>query len=97
MLRPGDYVATQFECRAPVGARCRMACGRCTNLEQCICESSGRTPDLTDQGECLIVAWLTHDAPEECYNGEPAPVRGPGWQPITPEWNGDSWDWDYAT
>lgn len=98
MLRPGDYVLTEFECRAPFGARCRQACDQISCREQCICESEyNRGPDLQDQGECLIVAWLKMDAPEESYNGESVPVRGPDWQPITPEWNGDSWEWDYTT
>jgi len=97
VLRPGDYVKTEFECRASFGARCRLACDQLECREQCICESEyDRGADLQDQGECLIVAWLKNDAPEECYNGEEVPVRGPDWQPIIPEWNGDTWDWDYA-
>lgn len=97
VLRPGDYVKTEFECRAPFGSRCRLACDQPSCREQCICESEhNRNPDLQDQGECLITAWLKNDAPEECYTGEEMPVRGPDWQPIVPEWNGDTWDWDYA-
>jgi hypothetical protein len=98
ILRAGDGVSTEYQCRAEFGARCRMCCDRCNRMqrEQCECEFDGSTPDLQDQGECLIIAWLENDAPEESYNGEVAPVRGPDWQPIVPEWNGDNWDWDYA-
>lgn len=83
-LRSGDYVAAEYQCRAEFGARCRMACNRCNSekFERCICESElARAPD---------------DEPKEQFNGEDQPVRGPGWQPIVPEWNGDSWEWDYA-
>ena len=94
LLRPGDYVCTEFKCDAPQGALCRMVCKRCTGEEACVCGE----PDLQDTGECLVLLWFTEDAPEECYNGEDGePVRGPDWQPIMPEWTGDSYEWDYAT
>lgn len=98
ILRSGDGVHTEYECRAEFGSRCRMCCDRCNRMqrEQCECESRDSTPDLQDQGECLIVVWLTQDAPEEQFNGEDQPVRGPDWQPIVPEWNGDTYEWDYA-
>jgi hypothetical protein len=99
LLRPGDYVRTEFKCQAPEGAQCRLMCKRCKGEEQCVCEYEDppREPDLQDQGECLIVTWLENDAPEECFNGEDdEPVRGPLWQPIVPEWNGDGYEWDYA-
>jgi hypothetical protein len=113
LLRPGDYVRTEFQCRAPETAPCRTMCRRCIideQREQCDCdyvtekgdwdesddEKIGREPALEHGRPCNILAWLENDAPEECYNGEEAPVRGPGWQPIIPEWNGDNYDWDYA-
>jgi hypothetical protein len=76
-----------------------MICDTCNRNqeEQCICESEhNRAPDLQDQGECMIVSWLEMDAPEEQFNGEDTPVRGPDWHPIVPEWNGDTYEWDYA-
>jgi len=94
LLRPGDYVSTEFKCDAPKGARCRMACKYCIGREMCICGE----PDLQDMGECLVLLWFTEDAPEECFSGKDGePVRGPDWQPITPEWHGGGYEWDYAT
>lgn len=99
LLRPGDYARTEFQCRAPEQAPCRVWCKTCSDeqREQCECEwqEPPREPNLVDHGVCNIVTWLSEDAPEECYNGEEAPVRGPDWQPIVPEWSGDNWDWDY--
>lgn len=101
LLRSGDYVKTEYQCRAEFGAKCRVVCDRCTknHEEQCVCEylDDPLVPDMQDQGECMIVAWLENDAPEEQFNGEETPVRGPDWQPIVPEWNGDNWGWDYAS
>src|SRR4029077_15637721 len=101
LLRPGDYVCTEFKCDAPEGTLCRMVCARCQKAqeEQGVCEYAEPPcePDLQDMGRCQILLWFTEDAPEECYNGENGqPVRGPDWQPIVPEWDGDNYLWDYA-
>jgi hypothetical protein len=100
-LRDGDYVQTQFSCTAPEGAKCRTACKTCydEHREVCECETldDERTPNLVDFGYCLQIIWLSEDAPEERYNGERQPVRGPDPQPITLEWEGDYYLWDYAT
>lgn len=98
MLQSDGYgVATEFMCKAAFGAFCRLLCDRCNRLqrEQCECMSEDLSPDMQDQGECLLLVWF-EQTPDELYNGEPTPVRGPDWQPITPEWNGDTWEWDYA-
>jgi ferredoxin-thioredoxin reductase catalytic subunit len=93
-----DTVHTEFQCTAPEGAPCRTACKTCWNeqREACMCESLEREPDMGDVGHCHILVWLQEDAPDECFNGEYQPVRGPSWQPITPEWTGDHYEWDYA-
>ena len=101
LLRVGDHAITDFKCSADVGSSCRVTCILCeSNGEECcVCESQEppRDPRMGDIGYCMITAWLKEDAPEECYNGaESQEVRGPGWQPIVPEWNGDNWSWDYA-
>jgi hypothetical protein len=94
LLRPGDYVSTEYRCDAPEGALCRLACTRCTGEERCVCDA----PDFQDTGECLVLPWLENGAPEECFGGDDGePVRGPDWQPIDAEWNGDIYEWDYAT
>jgi hypothetical protein len=99
-LNPCGYVKTVFTCTAPVGAKCRMHCKTCygNGLEACGCEyrEPPREPDMQDFGSCLIVDWLNDDAPEESYNGERTPVRGPEPQAIQEEWNGDNYGWDYA-
>lgn len=97
-LREGDYVQTEFTCAAPEGATCRMACRKCSDqqYEACVCNSLDDIPDLQDFGSCLIVHWLTEDAPEESYNGDREPVRGPEPQPIIEEFNGDNYGWVYA-
>lgn len=97
VVRNGDHVKTEYQCRASEDAQCRQACARCWNdhEEVCICESRNREPDIRDVG-CTIIPWLTEDAPEECYGGEDQPVRGPDWQPIDATWNGDNYEWDYA-
>lgn len=100
ILSSGDYIRTEFKCEAPFGAKCRMICDRCNRLqrEQCECGwDDDLTPDLQDQGECMWVVWLDNDESFELYNGEDQPVRGPDWQPIEPEWNGEGYEWDYAT
>jgi hypothetical protein len=101
MVRPGDYVRTEYQCRAAEEAPCRTVCKTCIvdeAREQCDCEylDQPREPILIHGEPCHYVAWFENDAPEECYNGEESPVRGPDWQPITPEWNGDAYEWDYA-
>lgn len=98
MLHAGDTIETQYECRAEVGAQCRTACKKCSDqqYEACVCASLDETPDMQDYGECLVVVWLNQDMPEEQFNGDDQPVRGPDWQPIVPEWNGDTYSWDYA-
>lgn len=92
-------VHTEFQCRAPEGAKCRMACARCwhSSEEGCVCEYADppRQPDLADV-ECMIMPWLAEDVPEECYDGEEQAVRGPDWQPIDAVWDGDNYLWDYA-
>lgn len=97
-LRPGDYVQTVFTCTAPEDASCRMACRKCSDQqrEACVCASLDDIPDMQDYGECLIVLWLNADAPEECYNDERKPVRGPEPQPITVDWDRDDYGWNYA-
>ena len=100
-LQPGDYVRTEFTCTAPEGAPCRMVCqlceGECREACECECLDEPRTPDIVDYGECTQIIWLTEDyAPEERYNGEKQPVRGPKPQAITLEWNGDNYYWNYA-
>lgn len=102
ILRGGDSVCTEYRCVASEGAPCRVACLRCWKAgeEQCRCEAEEpiRVPEMGDIGSCMVLTWLSEDAPEECFNGEEATeVRGPGWQPITPEWNGDNYEWDYAS
>ena len=89
----GCGVSTEYECRAEVGSKCRLTCIACERecREGCTCDE----PDLQDYGRCLIVEWLTEDAPDEQFNGERQPIRGPDWQLIVPEWNGDNWEWDY--
>lgn len=101
-LRSGDYVQTEFTCTAREGASCRMVCQTCSDecREACECGSFNedgdeRTPEMVDYGECMQILWLTQDAPEECFNGDEQPVRGPEPQAITLEWNGDNYDWDY--
>lgn len=96
-LRGGDYIETEFTCTAPFGAFCRQSCDRCTSEEQCICASRDDNipPDLQDQGECLVLLWLRDD-PEDSFNGERQPIRGPGPQPITVDWMGDYCEWHYA-
>jgi hypothetical protein len=104
MLRDGDHVTTEFDCRAADDAPCRTVCLLCINEQRecCQCDyvevdgKEGRTPKIEHGHECSICVWLEEDAPEESFNGEPQPVRGPDWQPIVPEWNGDNYDWDYA-
>ena len=94
LIRSGDHVRTEYECRAPEGAACRLACDSCirAQYEQCEC---GSRDGWTDQGQCMQMPWLTEDAPEECYDGDEQPVRGPGWQAIILEWNGDNYSWHY--
>lgn len=98
MLRPGGDVSTEYQCRADEGATCRVTCRRCyeASEEQCMCGYYDREPDEQDIGRCLILDWLTESYPDELFNGEPQPIRGPDWQPIVPEWTGDNYDWDYA-
>lgn len=99
-LDPGYGVNTEFTCTAPEGAVCRVACQTCYDEQREVCECEyidpPRKSNIIDQGCCLMITWLNEDSPEECYNGERAPVRGPEPQPITPEWTGDNYDWDYA-
>jgi hypothetical protein len=99
-LRPGDYVQTEFTCTAPVGAQCRMHCITCYAEEREVCECEyrdpSRTPNLQDYGSCIVIPWLAEDAPEESYNGDSQPVRGPEPQPILEEWTGDNYQWDYT-
>jgi hypothetical protein len=100
-LRPGDYVQTEFTCTAPVGAKCRMVCKTCSDeqREACECDPLGdlnRTPNMQDYGSCLVLDWLANDAPEESYNGDSQPVRGPEPQPILENWTGNDYGWNYA-
>lgn len=106
ILRSGDYVQTEFECRATEGGVCRTVCTTCMEeqREQCECSwfSDGNTverlPTMGDLGTCGWLPWLTEDAPEEMYNGpENEPVRGPGWQPINILWetHGEV-SWEYV-
>lgn len=98
-LRDSDSVQTEFSCTAPEGAPCRMFCKTCMDeqLEACQCEYDDfRTPNMVDMGSCNYLNWL-EDAPEEVYNGNRQPVRGPDPQPITLEWTGDYFCWDYSS
>ncbi|QBQ71292.1 hypothetical protein SEA_BLACKBEETLE_2 [Mycobacterium phage Blackbeetle] len=98
LVRPGDYVRTEFRCTAPVDSRCRVACKFCWEraYEQCCCSEEGRVPTLGDAGACNVMPWLDEGPSEELYSGPEQPVRGPGWQQIVVTWNGDYYEWTYA-
>lgn len=104
ILRAGDYVRTEFECRATEGAACRTACTTCyeEQRERCECisqifeEGQLRLPTMGDLGQCGWLPWFD-DAPEEMYEGREIPVRGPDWQPITINFTSDGEVyWKYA-
>lgn len=97
MLHSGDYVRTQFECRAPENAPCRTWCDTCEKeqREQCECSALSRTPNLIGGHPCSIIQFLC-DAAEESYDGREQPVRGPEPQPIVAIWEGDYYVWDYT-
>ena len=66
MLRVGDYVRTEFECRAAETAECRTICARCIKdeqREQCDCEY------VTEKGD-----W--DDAPDDPIGREPRLEHG---------------------
>lgn len=97
ILTSGDTVKAEFECRAEVGASCRSACD-CYDKEYEMCESPGAGDDKhprTDRGECLQLVFITEGDPDYSYDGPDRPVCGPDWQPITLEWQGEYFTWDY--
>ena len=96
IVRGGDYVRTEFRCTAPPDARCRTFCQRCIDdsEEQCLCGYYDREPVETTGHPCNYLAWM-ESAPEESYDGPDTPARGPGWQPVTFEWQGDFYTWRY--
>jgi hypothetical protein len=96
IVRSGDYVRTEFECRAPEGANCREVCKTCMDAgeERCMCGYYDREPVLVPS-PCNYLGWF-EDAPEEMYDGTEQPVRGPDWQPITLSWQGDYFVWEYS-
>lgn len=96
ILCPGDYVRTEYQCRAPENAGCRTRCRACDdefNEDSC---HHGDEAVRYHGKPCNYLAWFD-DTPEECYDGEPeAPVRGPDWQPIDVVWDGDHFVWRYT-
>lgn len=97
IVRPGDYVRTEYRCTAPEDAPCRSFCQTCwdESQERCVCDDNDRKPVITSGHPCNYLGWLENDAPEECYEGDEQPVRGPDWQPISLEWEGDYYTWRY--
>lgn len=95
MVRPGDYVRTEYECRATETAECRTYCQTCMDtFDDGPCYHGDEAVPVHGQ-PCNHVAWLNGES-EEYYDGDEQPVRGPDWQPITVTWNGDYYVWRYA-
>ena len=68
ILPPGDYVRTEYQCRAPEDAPCRSLCTLCDaeDRDRCECEcldelGTSREPVLAHGMSCNYVAWLDDD------------------------------------
>lgn len=69
-------MTTKFECSAPEGADCRMACAeKCSDWP---CEH-----DLADYGTCIALEWFENDGGVETFRGEKIVYSGP----IEPAWD----------
>lgn len=87
-----DCIDTEFQCTAEADAPCRTACQcvvRTDYNEVCLCEN----PVLVDLGYCNPLEYL-QDAPDEVFAGKRQSART-GWSPITLQWEGDYYTWDY--
>ena len=77
-----------MRCTAAEGADCRKVCS--AGCESWPCDSSH---ELTDNGSCNAVEWVNQALLEESYSGGHESLHD---GPVTVQWEGDYWSWDYA-
>lgn len=85
VVRNGDHVKTEYQCRASEDAQCRQACARCWNdhEEVCICESRNREPDIRDVG-CTIIPGSPRTHPKSATAVKTNRYAAPTGSPSTP-------------
>ena len=103
-------VKLEFSCTEEPGADCKIECQRTEDVDPYYCEvftvtrdengdpwhliegdGSPRDHKMLPIDRCIILDW---DDLDECYAGEPGPLRE---GEITFTWDGDNYVWEYAT
>lgn len=87
-----DWVHLRVECRAAVGAPCRLVCAEDCGAETLPCFGRlGNEHELKDSGLCTTADWLNEDGAETSHQRVTEPVFDG--MPIVCEWEGDFYSW----